>query len=711
MEIHFFGIKTKTTEYVMNIKNKIRFITTVVIIMLFSSSNVYGQMYVHQIYEQAQSELREYKITKITEDSPVINLYGFFAHPVSELVQKNSDGSYSYVITLKGTGGHGGFYFPELAEQFKYVEVKVDKNKISYYEQESQFVPSEFYTPEDTNDPMKIGHMKVPEDPFGTVSLYTLFEERQYQYDNYDDPEKIEESMARIENEIHKPGSSSFKTKIQIKGKKYTIDVRRNCTHSRVPLYRGTYVQGMGGVAISKNSRGKITRTDDPFPDHWFKHKQTLTYSLDEISQKTGMSKQDLIIYLIANDVLDIPYRNAFIVCAYRAFGLEKYKEQHRINDSLAREHIWNEEVLRERDYQRVANFSKDRKGDEYLFTQEFLNRIAQRSQDLKNDSIKNLLRISQDYINNKNYLAASKVAHHVLKIDKTNTRAVNLCSLSEYELIKENEINGRITERDYETYLSNNPTSPYIKDVENRRALYASSFLNKNTSDKEVERVHSLPCDAETKKIVDKRCKKLKYRFFHFGVGGELALGAANSSYSIEANTRIGHITQPINLSASVKYNYLKKTFGTPDSPDGGYFSKDYISIPTMLRINYYKSNDYSFMMYLGMGAELNVFTMNASFNWTEKIDDLNFSNNEFTMSPRLALGFCGETCDFELFGIYDIGSQYNKAYIDNYNSYHGMSSDFLIDPESYEKQLNSNKISNKLRIGISVRLYLLTF
>ena len=654
--------------------NKTNLILVAIIIALChcSITNVYGQMYVHQIYKEAQSKMKQYDYSKSLENAPKIQLYDFFAKNVSASLNHNKDGSYSYIVTLKGTGGHGGFYFPELTEKFKYVEIKVDKNKISLYKQESMFVPSDAYTADDTKDPMKIGSMKVPEDPFQTGGTYDMYSLITMRYERRISQEEFDNTVAK---KIHKPGKSSYIKKVNINGKTYDITVRRNCAHNRVPLYRGTYNPNYNaGVAVTKSPSGRVTQTVDRFPDHWFKHKETLTISLDELAQKTNMSKQEVIIYLIANDVLDMPYRNAFIVCAYKAFGLNSYMDQHRINDSIARDQIWNEQIANKKDYRRVADCADNKvSGKEYLYTREFVNRILQRSQELKNDSIEHLFRLAQSSFNNQQFLDASKMAHQILKIDNANPKALQMCYLSDFEQIKKDEKNGRIREGDYEAYLRKYPSSPYVQEVVNHRDR--TVFALKNRS------------------IVD------------LGVGGELALGSHCFSVSAEIEARLGSKARLINLDVGAKYNLFISDFEDPSqSYNSSSFEKSYISVPAMLRVNCIRKRYY--IAYLGIGPEFNVKTTSASYEWNkEKIEDLNFSNNVFAVSPCVKMGLMSEKWNFELFALYDDWAPFDKNYIDSY--FNSPDCEILLDPRLYE-QLFDDGFMNKFRIGISV-IYLI--
>lgn len=262
----------------------------------------------HFYYEKAENFIKKNKVIQENTDGRTPRIWAE--------TKKNKDGSYSYLVYRKNTGGHNGHYYPELAQTYLFYEIKVSKNAISYYREDSAIVPSDFYTPEETSDIMKIGSMKVPKDPFNG---------------GMHSPLSVEEK--------HKIGVSSLKEQIWINDKTYTINVKKSCSHSHQPLYRGSVMPGLNvGVGVYTNSRGKRTVVKDHFPDFQFKHKVTYTIPLDEIARETGMKKELLIAYMIEHkdDGFGIPLLkkhiygvydiNGFIYCAYRAFELDKHK-------------------------------------------------------------------------------------------------------------------------------------------------------------------------------------------------------------------------------------------------------------------------------------------------------------------------------------------------------------------------------------------------
>ena len=257
------------------------------------TSMIYGQERVHDLYQSADYAVHHDRVFEDTWMGRTIT------YPRTWTVQKNKDGSFSYRDYTKKSGGNNGTYHEVLAKKYLSEEITVSKSSIVVYWEERSIKASDFYTASETNDPMKIGNMKVPADPFKD-----------------------------------KKGFSEYKSKVSINGKVFETTVKANCKHERVPLYRGTDMGGGFGLGVTTNSRGKTTATRDYFPDHLFKHKVKLTYSIDELAKQSGLSKPDLMVYLIEHNNEDLgisSIRNSdgFIYCAYRTFALEQYKEQH----------------------------------------------------------------------------------------------------------------------------------------------------------------------------------------------------------------------------------------------------------------------------------------------------------------------------------------------------------------------------------------------
>lgn len=259
-------------------------------------ATTYGQEKVHKLYNSANYAVHHDRVFHDTYMGRTLT------YPRTWSVQKTQDGVYVFRDYTQNSGGNNGTYHEVLAKKYLSSEIMVSRNKISVYWEERRTRPSDFYTTADTTDPMKLGGMKPPKDPFSG----------------------------------HKKGTETYKSEFSIGGKSFKINVVHKCTHQRVSLYRGTDM-GMGyGIGVTTDSRGKTTATRDYYPDHLFKHQVRMTYSLDEMAKSVGMTKEDLIIFLIehSDELRDLNIVGnmesyGFIYCAYRAFVLDRLKGKH----------------------------------------------------------------------------------------------------------------------------------------------------------------------------------------------------------------------------------------------------------------------------------------------------------------------------------------------------------------------------------------------
>ena len=305
-----------------------------VLAITFVTSMIYGQERVHDLYKGADYAVHH---DRVFEDK---RMGRTITYPRTWSVQKNKDGSFSYRNYTQKSGGNNGTYHEVLAKKYLSEEITVSKSNIVVYWEERQIKASDFYTASETNDPMKIGGMKVPADPFKD-----------------------------------KKGISEYKSKVNINGKVFETTVKTNCKHERVALSRGTDMGGGFGIGATTNSRGKTTATRDYYPDHLFMHKVRLTYSIDELAKLSGLSKPDLIVYLIEHNnedlgISSIRNSNGFVYCAYRAFTLEQYKEQHsqqikkKLAEQARKDSICMEEQRRQDSILLVKKLEMQRQAD-----------------------------------------------------------------------------------------------------------------------------------------------------------------------------------------------------------------------------------------------------------------------------------------------------------------------------------------------------------
>ncbi|MCR5140767.1 MAG: hypothetical protein K6B45_11485 [Bacteroidaceae bacterium] len=386
---------------------------------------------------------------------------------------------------------------------------------------------------------------------------------------------------------------------------------------------------------------------------------------------------------------------------------------------NIVREAIFKEKVLTLRDFSAVPqmkDFSYDinRKGISVpLFNDEYKKKITAHSENLRADSIAKLTDAATAQFKANDFSSALKTSENLLNIDENNDYAKNMAQEACFELISAKENDNTIKEEDYENFINSYSYSPHLKELQNRRALYASSFFNKSTTNEELERVVSLPTDEMTRKEVNKRYKKWKYRinrgkFFHLGLGGEYAVGLANSVAGGELTMRLGYTINFVNVTAGLKYNYLTSTpqsFAAPSEAGKGYFERQYLSAPVMLRFNV--KRDYSDATYIAAGAEFNFANFSSKLRDINDIKDDNFANKNMVISPRFAFGGRLFGIELELFATYDKDNLFNVEYIENYTLENGQSIQTACEKDSYEKQIKSNNFLDKVRGGLSLRLW----
>ncbi len=380
----------------------------------------------------------------------------------------------------------------------------------------------------------------------------------------------------------------------------------------------------------------------------------------------------------------------------------------------IVRESMFNDVVMAENDYSRVAEMKNLQRQNVTVFNDVYKKKIEARSEQLKADSIAALTNQAQKEFDNAKYQKALAIGKNILKIDPNNKTATDLCEESCYRIISAKELDKSIQESDYVSFINDYPNSSRLQEMQNKRALFASSLFNAETPDKELERVLALSTDAPTHKIVNKRYKKWIFRrnrgkFFYAGPAIEGSYGTANALVAAELTTRYGYIANLINATVGLKYNmsfcspHLLTSTATEETGNG-FFSRSYLSVPVVLRINY--TRDYKTSSYIGIGTELNCYTISSSVTGATSIKDRNFANNNLTLSPRIEWGTQALGLELELFATYDLDNLYNVEYIKNYKLDDGRSITTILDEKAYEKQVNSDQFIDKLRGGIAIRL-----
>ncbi len=379
----------------------------------------------------------------------------------------------------------------------------------------------------------------------------------------------------------------------------------------------------------------------------------------------------------------------------------------------IVRNNIYADKVTPLRDYAKVLNMEDYEYDDIAIFDNTYKKKIKDLSNSLRADSIKFLTNKANKEFESKDYSSVIQTTKGMLLIDDSNSFALNLCQEANYQQILDKEKNSSITEKDYRDFVEYYSYSPHVGEIQNKRALYASSLFDRSTSNEELERVVSLPTDDSTHKVVEKRYKKWMFknnhgRFFHVGLGGEIAAGGANSVAGGELSMRFGYHASLLNLTVGIKYNYLSCTsqlFKQPKESGNAYFDKHYLSVPVMLRFNV--KHGFKGSTYIGAGTELNVSTLSANLRDVENLKDKEFASSGFSMSPRISFGGTILGIELELFACYDIDNPFNADYIEKYRLESGKSIKSSCDSDAYEKQVNAEKFLDKVRGGLAIRFW----
>lgn len=391
---------------------------------------------------------------------------------------------------------------------------------------------------------------------------------------------------------------------------------------------------------------------------------------------------------------------------AGKAIIFDTVKEQAL---DIVRDQMFNNDVMTERDYKRVSQMKDLRRQNVIVFNDIYRKKIDTQSEKLRTDSVKFLTNKAQQEFESTRYQQALATSKGILIIDPQNETAANLCQESSYRMILSKETENSIQESDYVSFIDEYNTSDHVPEIQNKRALYASSLFNRETSNEELERVNALPTDELTHKTVNKRYKKWMFKnnrgnFFHIGIGGEFAYGPVNTVASGELTTRFGYTANLLNLTVGLKYNYLTSSsqmFKSPKELGSAYFDRQYLSIPIMLRFNFL--HGYNGSSYFAAGTELNISTLSAKLRNVEDIDDKKFANDNISFTPRIALGGRFFGLEIELFATYDVDNPFNVDYIKNY----GENIQTLCDKDVYDKQINGEDFFDKVRGGIALRLW----
>lgn len=319
----------------------------------------------------------------------------------------------------------------------------------------------------------------------------------------------------------------------------------------------------------------------------------------------------------------------------------------------IAREQIYQQNVLTERDYVKLRAISELSDRDVKVFNAEYQNKILARAQKMYEDSVAYLQDKIAKELAAKQFEEAQATSLHALTIDSTNTTFLKQRADAEYQLLMQKKEGKVVTAADYKQFRLDNPNSLYDAEIAN---LYDRQYTRENRGS-----------------------------FYHIGVAGEFALGKGMFESTGGLGLRLGWHCSLINFYTGIQYGGFG-VISTSESSDadedtrtnGGVFTGQHLTIPLMLRFNFNRS--YTDNLYVGLGANLNVATQ-AYLGYADEngevhhFKDKSFYKKPAFITPRLAFGYCGSFAELELYAQYELGDVLNtnwiNAHIDSYPNY----------------------------------------
>ena len=377
---------------------------------------------------------------------------------------------------------------------------------------------------------------------------------------------------------------------------------------------------------------------------------------------------------------------------------------------AIVRTTIYNEQVVPETDYQKVRQLADRQWDGNAIFDQMTRDRILARSEELRNGVMNELQQKVQTAFDQQQYSQAIEAADNLLAADPDNAYALDIKQEAAHRMLVAKEKAKTITELDYVNFIKQNPTSKYVPEAKNQRALLASKLMD---SYSESQRVRNLETtDEATRRTVLRRCNRQRFKefrgqFFRMGFSFDGTMGPANASLGAGLSMRFGYFCSWVNVEVGAKYNYLTSTpsiTGGKHNYDGGFLDTHFLSVPVDLHINFARDWDYSW--YLGLGAELGVAHFMSYFREKEPKSKTTKNNDiaygDMRVSPKLSIGYTGKSTEVELFALYDNDSPFDKDYVTHE---YGPNTTKPLDKKSFDKQIVSDKFIDKCRFGLALR------
>jgi len=395
--------------------------------------------------------------------------------------------------------------------------------------------------------------------------------------------------------------------------------------------------------------------------------------------------------------------------------------------------------ALAPRDYNEVYQAHKWAVNDVPVFNKSFRKKIIMHSEKLRADSVVYLNNKTKKEIQAADYGKAIRTANGTLKISPNDTEANTLLQDGHYKLLMKNVEEGNRDLNHIEALQRMYPEGKYKTELEDERAKYYLSELQKLEKDVDVENaggdsllslVRSLPVnDTKLAKELKKTTNRKEFIYkrgdvLDFGLGVNAEYGKDMFGVYGEAGFRIGYLKNFVNLYVGGRFGWMTSMTSLINSDkametvNGGHFEMLRASVPVQLRLHLAKGFNSAF--YLGLGADIN-FNINPKVKikgaattetdqWGNQFElstglplldntvvykDKNLVN-KMTYSPRVSLGYTGTCFNFEVYGLYDLKDTFNKEYLEN-NFIQN-----IVHPQFYKEQ-----VENKWRVGLALRLF----
>lgn len=382
--------------------------------------------------------------------------------------------------------------------------------------------------------------------------------------------------------------------------------------------------------------------------------------------------------------------------------------------ETIIRQHVWDTQVLPERDFQKVRELSDLTYNGWRLFDAEYVDRIQQRSVQLRTDSISRLYQAACNDYNQKRYQQAIRTLHQLLNIDSNNQSAQDLLIGANYYILQDRIQQQTVSEYLFDDFLAKYPGSKYQAEVEDQYATYLLQKWSTNHSPEIIDQLKTMSVnDAKLSKKVSHAIKRQNFlrnrgKLLHWGFGGDFQAGVGMLGGSGEIGLRVGYVPSLLNFYVGARFGVLTSTkVAFRKDKDAWFAQEGYLrflraAVPLQVRLNFAKN--YERAWYLGLGADIN-FNINPQIRTVSpdgKSIDVKPMPGEntkdwvrlTTCSPRLSIGVCGKMADFEVFGLYDLQQTFDTEYMQSVGINNHMND-----------RLYNEQTKDRWRVGVALR------